>query len=92
MTSTTSPARPSLVGPDVDRDRGSITVWLALSAVVMIILVGVAVDLCGQVYAKQRCQDIAAQAARAGGQQLGRVSQRTRALLGKVDACRVLRC
>lgn len=70
MTSTASSARPSLVGPDVDRDRGSITVWLALSAVVMIILVGVAVDLCGQVYAKQRCQDIAAQAARAGGQQL----------------------
>ena len=36
----------------------------------MIILAGLAVDLGGQVYAKQRAQDIAAQAARAGGQQL----------------------
>ena len=53
-----------------DRERGSVTTWVALSAVVMIVLVGLAIDLGGQVYAKQRAQDIAAQAARAAGQQL----------------------
>lgn len=54
-----------------DRDeRGSISIWLALGAFVMIILVGLAVDLGGQVQAKQRAHDIAAQAARAGGEQV----------------------
>lgn len=46
------------------------TVWLALASFVMIVLVGVAVDLTGQVHAQQRARDIAAQAARTGGQQL----------------------
>ena len=32
-------------------ERGSITVWLALSSFVMIFLVGLAVDLGGQVHA-----------------------------------------
>jgi Flp pilus assembly protein TadG len=36
----------------------------------MILLVGLAVDLGGQVYQKQRAQDVASEAARAGGQQL----------------------
>jgi Flp pilus assembly protein TadG len=36
----------------------------------MILLVGLAVDVGGQVHAKQRAQDIAVEAARAGGQQL----------------------
>jgi Flp pilus assembly protein TadG len=36
----------------------------------MIILVGLAVDLGGKVGAQQRAQDVARQAARAGGQQL----------------------
>lgn len=52
------------------RDRGSVTVWLALTSFVMIVLVGLAVDLTGQVHAQQRARDIAAQAARTGGQQL----------------------
>ncbi len=43
---------------------------MVTSAVSMIMLVGLAVDLGGQVYAAQRAQDVAAQAARAGGQQL----------------------
>lgn len=51
-------------------ERGSISVWMALSAVVMIILAGLAVDLGGQVYTRQHATDVAAQAARAGGQQL----------------------
>jgi len=36
----------------------------------MIVLVGVAVDLSGQVYAQQHARDIAAQAARTAGQQI----------------------
>lgn len=53
-----------------DRERGSVTVWMISTALTMVLLVGLAVDLSGQVHAKQRAQDIAAQAARAGGQQL----------------------
>ena len=52
------------------RDKGSVTIWLALASFVMIVLVGVAVDLSGQVYAQQRARDIAAQAARTAGQQI----------------------
>ncbi|MCW2588310.1 MAG: TadE-like protein [Mycobacterium sp.] len=51
-------------------DRGSISIWLVTSSVVMMMLVGLAVDLGGQVHAKQRAHDIAAQAARTGGQQV----------------------
>jgi len=51
-------------------ERGSISVWLVTSSFVMMMLVGLAVDLGGQVHAKQRAHDIAAQAARAGGQQV----------------------
>lgn len=57
-------ARP---GP---RERGSVAVWMVTTALTMILLVGLAVDLSGQVHAKQRAQDIAAEAARSGGQQL----------------------
>jgi Flp pilus assembly protein TadG len=52
------------------RDRGSVTIWLALTSLVMIVLVGVAVDLSGQVYAQQHARDVAAQAARTAGQQV----------------------
>ena len=64
------PAR-HLAGTMSRRDeRGSITVWLALSSFVMIFLVGLAVDLGGQVHAHQRAHDVAAQAARAGGEEV----------------------
>ena len=53
-----------------DRERGSVAVWAITAAMTLTLLVGLAVALGGQVYAKQRAQDIAAQAARAGGQQL----------------------
>lgn len=55
--------------PDVE-ERGSITVWLALSSFVMIVLVGLTVDLGGQVHAHERAHDLAAQAARAGGEEV----------------------
>lgn len=52
------------------QERGVVTIWLVTAAFAMTVLVGLAVDLGGQVHAKQRAQDIAAQAARAGGQAL----------------------
>jgi Flp pilus assembly protein TadG len=51
-------------------ERGSITVWLALSSFVMIFLVGLAVDLGGQVHAHERAHDVAAQAARVGAEEV----------------------
>ncbi|MGZ6583128.1 MAG: TadE family protein [Solirubrobacteraceae bacterium] len=51
-------------------ERGSVTVWLALSSFAMVMLVGLAVDLGGQVYAQQRGHDLAAQAARTGGERV----------------------
>ncbi|UMG92263.1 TadE family protein [Nocardioides sp. TF02-7] len=51
-------------------ERGSITVWLALASFVMIFLVGLAVDLGGRVHAHERAHDVAAQAARAGGEEV----------------------
>lgn len=52
------------------RDAGSISILIATGGLVMIILVGMAVDLSGQVFTQQHARDIARQAARAGGQQL----------------------
>ena len=51
-------------------ERGSITVWMALASFAMMMLVGLAVDLGGQVHAQQQAHDLAAQAARAGGEQV----------------------
>jgi Flp pilus assembly protein TadG len=51
-------------------ERGSVTVWMAVASFVMMALVGLAVDLGGQVHAQQRAHDLAAQAARAGGEQV----------------------
>lgn len=51
-------------------ERGSITIWMATASLAMTMLVGLAVDLGGQVHAQQRAHDLAAQAARAGGQSL----------------------
>lgn len=51
-------------------ERGSITVWLALASFAMIVLVGLAVDLGAQVHAHERAHDLAAQAARAGGEEV----------------------
>lgn len=51
-------------------ERGSISIWVVAASIVMMTLVGLAVDLGGQVHAQQRAHDIAAQAARVGGQQV----------------------
>lgn len=51
-------------------ERGSITIWMATASAGMTLMVGLAVDLGGQVHAQQRAHDLAAQAARAGGEQV----------------------
>jgi len=51
-------------------DRGSVSLWAALSAFCMIVIVGIAVDFGGQAVAEQRARTVAAQAARAAGQEL----------------------
>ena len=51
-------------------ERGSISIWMVTSSFVMMVLVGLAVDLGGQVHAQQRARDLAAQAARTCGQQV----------------------
>lgn len=51
-------------------ERGSITAWAAISAVAMILVAGLVVDLGGQIRAEQRAHAVAAEAARVAGQQL----------------------
>lgn len=56
--------------PLVRRDeRGSISVWAVLIVTVFAMIAGISVDLTGQIQAKERAADIAAQAARVAGQQ-----------------------
>ncbi|MEU4360757.1 pilus assembly protein [Promicromonospora sp. NPDC023987] len=62
--------RRSLTTEAAARERGSVSSWLITSTFVMILGVGIAVDLTGQVHAQQHARDVAAQAARVGGQQL----------------------
>ena len=61
-----------------DGERGSVSLWAVTAALAMIMLAGLAVDLSGSVHAQQHAIDVAAQAARAGGQQL----QASRAIRG----------
>ena len=68
-------------------ERGAVvSVWTAVIATTMVLVLGIAVDLSGLVHAKQHAGDAAAQAARQAGQQLstgtllqqGRLEVRTR--------------
>lgn len=51
-------------------ERGSISSWMISGAFILILGVGIAVDLTGQVHAQTRANDLANEAARAGAQQL----------------------
>jgi Flp pilus assembly protein TadG len=51
-------------------ERGSVTVWMVLIVMVLSMVMGIAVDLSGQVNAKRRASDVAAQSARVAGQQI----------------------
>ena len=61
------PAHRLLTGRD---ERGAISVWFATAALVMVMLVGMAVDLGGKVHAQQQARSAAAQAARTGAQEV----------------------
>jgi len=51
-------------------EDGSITLWMVTASFAMMMLVGLAVDLGGQVHAQQRAHNVAGQAARVGGQEV----------------------
>lgn len=70
MTSTAPTADRRNRARDLDRERGSVAVWMITTALALVLIAGIAIDLTGQVHASQYVQDVAAQAARAGGQQL----------------------
>ena len=82
-TSPPRPAAPSTPTGSADDDRphpqsrrrprderGAISVWFATASLVMIILVGMAVDLGGKVHTQQHARSVAAQAARTGAQEV----------------------
>ena len=50
-------------------ERGSVSIWAVLIVAAFPLIVGISVDLTGQIHAKQRAVDIAGQAARIAGQQ-----------------------
>jgi Flp pilus assembly protein TadG len=54
----------------IRNEDGSITLWMVTASFAMMVLVGLAVDLGGQVHAQQRAHNVAGQAARAGGQEV----------------------
>lgn len=61
---------PTPTAPCDDRDRGSITVWTAVTGLALIVMMGFALDGGRLIRARERAQDIAGQAARAGAQQI----------------------
>lgn len=68
-------------------ERGSISVWMIASAIALIGIAGIGTDLSGQVHTKQHAQDVAAQAARVGAEQVsGDVVSGTQASVNFVAA------
>ena len=61
--------RARLLGRSHD-ERGSVTLWALLTAITFTLIVGISVDLTGQIHAKQRATDVAAQAVRVAGQRV----------------------
>lgn len=51
-------------------ERGSVTLWALMAAMAFTLIVGISVDLTGQIHAKQRATDVAAQAVRVAGQRV----------------------
>jgi len=71
MTARLSHPVGRLAGSRRRRDeRGSVSVWMIASAIALIGIAGIAVDLSGQVHTKQHAQDVAAEAARVGAEQV----------------------
>ena len=53
-----------------DDERGSVTVWGVLIALILTVVIGITVDLTGQVNAQQRAPDLAQQAGRTAANQV----------------------
>ena len=51
-------------------ERGSVTVWGVLIALILTLVIGITVDLTGQVNAQQRAHDLAQQAGRTAANQV----------------------
>ncbi|MFV0429203.1 MAG: pilus assembly protein [Arachnia sp.] len=49
-------------------ERGALAVWTSLALVAFIVLIGLGIDFAGHAAAEQEARQVAAQAARAGGQ------------------------
>ncbi|ACZ29870.1 hypothetical protein Xcel_0836 [Xylanimonas cellulosilytica DSM 15894] len=62
--------------PDDDPERGSISGFACLAALVLMMCLALAVDLGGQVAAEQNARAVAAEAARVGGQQISAATVR----------------
>jgi uncharacterized membrane protein len=69
MTATTSAARPSRAG-----EHGRVSIFLAVTMVGVLAIIGLSFDGAGQLRTLQRAQNLAAEAARAGGQAIDRAT------------------
>ena len=75
MTRPTSPActarpEPARRHAPQHSERGSVSAWALVSVVIVTLCIGIGVDLGGQAHAHQRAHSVAAQAARAAGQEV----------------------
>lgn len=70
MTAVTDRFAAQMRALSDDAERGSVSIWMITTVLTMMLLLGLGVDLSGQVRAKERAQDIAVEASRAGGQQI----------------------
>jgi Flp pilus assembly protein TadG len=66
-------------------ERGSVSSWYISAAFILILGVGIAVDLTGQVHAQQLATSVAGEAARAGAQQLDQDAAVTGAGVAVID-------
>ncbi|WP_433315009.1 pilus assembly protein TadG-related protein [Micromonospora sp. CA-269861] len=69
MTATTSAARPSRAG-----EHGRVSIFLAVTMVGVLAIIGLSFDGAGQLRTLQRAQNLASEAARAGGQAIDRAT------------------
>ncbi|WP_033344426.1 pilus assembly protein TadG-related protein [Catenuloplanes japonicus] len=53
-----------------DRDRGRVSIFLAIALFAVLVIIGLSFDAAGRVRTLQRANNLAAEAARAGGQQI----------------------
>ena len=69
MTAATSAARPSGAG-----EHGRVSIFLAVTMIGVLAIIGLSFDAAGQLRTLQRAQNLAAEAARAGGQAIDRAT------------------